>query len=303
MTDHQIFSQKSSFQDASPAWCSLSLRSTPAHTNWMCIVVCVLFSSISLQVMTRQAFADQPTETEIVASPVTGSIWFDDDAGELIPVEVSDQQTDTDNRDSRWTGVSRNKAKPAPAAPAAGANGGFTIARLIGWLMLAGLLVGIVSLLAWVFANSDFDFTPGNVEQSLLTGEQLDRQTRQRMEHLPEALRDTSVNPRAQAERLMESGQYNEAVIYLYGHQLLLLDRVHWLRLARGKTNSRYVRETKRSQPDAGNQLQQTVSAFERAYFGRHEISKDEFQRLWQTNAVLEQEIQAADSVRKPGAA
>ncbi|WP_430454231.1 DUF4129 domain-containing protein [Rhodopirellula europaea] len=302
MIDRRI-SRNQSLPTASPSWHSIHQRSTPAQTNWMCIVACVVFSSISLQPLTHQTFAAQPAAAESVDSPVSGSIWFDEDARELIPVEVSDQQTDTDNRNSRWTGVSTNKAKATPAAPATTPTTGLTIARLFGWLMLAALLIGLVSLLAWVFSNSDFDFTPGNVEQSLLTGEQLDRQTRQRMEHLPEALRDTSVNPRAQAERLMQAGQYNEAVIYLYGHQLLLLDRVHWLRLARGKTNSRYVRETKRSQPDAGNRLQQTVSAFERAYFGRHEISQAEFQRLWETNAVLEQSIQAADSVRKTGAA
>ena len=295
MTDRRI-SRNQSLPNASPILHSIRLLSTPAQTNWMCIVACVVFSSISLQPLTHQTFADQPAAAGSVDSPVSGSIWFDEDAGELIPVEVSDQQTDTDNRNSRWTGVSTNNAKATPAAPATAPTTGLTIARLFGWLMLAALLIGLVSLLAWVFSNSD-------VEQSLLTGEQLDRQTRQRMEHLPEALRDTSVNPRAQAERLMQAGQCNEAVIYLYGHQLLLLDRVHWLRLARGKTNSRYVRETKRSQPDAGNRLQQTVSAFERAYFGRHEISQAEFQRLWETNAVLEQSIQAADSVRKTGAA
>jgi hypothetical protein len=233
-------------------------------------------------------------------SPVSDTVWFDEDTGELLPVEVEDQRTDTENRSSRWTAVSSNTPNPVnPTAPATN----FPFAQLFGWLMLGGLLIGLVSILAWVFANSDFDFTPGNIEQSLLKGENVDRQTRQRMEHLPEALRDTTVNPRSEAERLMQDGQFNEAIIYLYGHQLLLLDRVHWLRLARGKTNSRYVREAKRSQPEAGSRLQETVSAFERAYFGRHDLSQAEFERLWKLNMTLEQDIQNADSVQTPGAA
>ncbi|MEO9590318.1 DUF4129 domain-containing protein [Rhodopirellula bahusiensis] len=270
----------------------------PARAILFCFVVPFLVG-----IVPAPSIAADSSKEANLASPVEGSVWFDEDAGELVPVEVDDQQSENENRDSRWTAVRSNKSRTAPAAPVAATNTGFSFARLFGWLMLGTLLVGLVTLLAWVFTNSDFDFTPGSVEQSLLTGEQLDRQTRQRMEHLPEALRDTSVNPRAQAERLMQAGQYNEAVIYLYGHQLLMLDRVHWLRLARGKTNSRYVRETVRSQPDSGQRLQQTVAAFERAYFGRHDLSQAEFMRLWQSNAKLEQDIQSADSVRKPGAA
>ncbi|KLU04100.1 putative signal peptide and transmembrane protein [Rhodopirellula islandica] len=260
-----------------------------------CVLPCICFS-----VCTPALSAESTTESARV-SPVSDSVWYDDDTGELVPVEVQDQQTDTENRGSRWTAVTSNKSTAATPAPATTTS--FPFAQLFGWLMLGGLLVGLVSMLAWVFANSDFDFHHGSVEQSLLEGDRVDRQTRQRMEHLPEALRDTTVNPRSEAERLMREGQFNEAIIYLYGHQLLLLDRVHWLRLARGKTNSRYVREAKRSQPDTGSRLQHTVAAFERAYFGRHELSQSEFERLWQTNAALEQAIQSADSARQPGAA
>ncbi|WDQ15344.1 DUF4129 domain-containing protein [Rhodopirellula sp. P2] len=260
-----------------------------------CVLPCV-FIGVSASALA----AESPPDAARV-SPVSDSVWYDEDTGDLVPVEVQDKQTDTENRGSRWTAVTSNKSTAATPAPAT--TTGFPFAQLFGWLMLGFLLVGLVSLLAWVFANSDFDFSHGNVEQSLLEGDRVDRQTRQRMEHLPEALRDTTVNPRSEAERLMREGQFNEAIIYLYGHQLLLLDRVHWLRLARGKTNSRYVRETKRSHPNSGTRLQQTVAAFERAYFGRHELSPSEFERLWQLNATLEQEIQSADSVRQPGAA
>ncbi|MFG0264395.1 MAG: DUF4129 domain-containing protein [Rhodopirellula sp. JB055] len=264
------------------------------RTFWLgCFLTCqlVCLSTIAWS-------AETATESSRI-SPVSDSVWFDEETGNLLPVEVEDQRSEAENRASRWTAVTSNKTTAANPAP----HTNFSFARLFGWLMLGGLLIGLVSILAWVFANSDFDFTPGNIEQSLLKGETIDRQTRQRMEQLPEALRDTNVNPRTEAERLMRAGKFNEAIIYLYGHQLLLLDRVHWLRLARGKTNSRYVRETKRSRTETGTRLQQTVSAFERAYFGRHELSQAEFERLWQYNAMLEQEIQAADAVRTPGAA
>lgn len=254
---------------------------------------------ICLLMLPMPASTPSLAATEI-SSPVKDSVWYDSSTGDLVPVEVADQQSDARNRGSRW----QQSAKTKPAATTTtGGNWNFSLAELFGWLMLVVLLVGLVSLLAYVFANSDFEFGQRTIEQTLLTGRELDQQTRQRIEHLPEALRDTSVNPRGEAERLMNVGQYNEAIIYLYGHQLLLLDRVHWLRLTRGKTNNKYIRETRQAHRPSGEKIQQTVRAFERSYFGRHAPTQAEFMALWQNNLTLEQDVQMAASTKSRSAA
>ena len=91
---HRRISRNQSRPYASPILHSIRLLSTPAQTNWICIVACVVFSSISLQPLTHQTFAAQPAAAESVDSPVSGSIWFDEDAGELIPVKVSNHRID-----------------------------------------------------------------------------------------------------------------------------------------------------------------------------------------------------------------
>ena len=50
-----------------------------------------------------------------------------------------------------------------------------------------------------------------------------------------------------EAQRLYRNGDYAQAIIYLFSHQLLQLDRRHWLRLVKGKTNRQYLREVRRS--------------------------------------------------------
>ena len=97
------------------------------------------------------------------------------------------------------------------------------------------------------------------------------------MKHLPAELRRTDVNLRSEAERLMNAGQFDQAIILLFGHQLLLLDHAGLLRLSRGKTNGRYVRETRAADHESADRLRLTATAFERSYFGRHTIAAGEF--------------------------
>jgi hypothetical protein len=64
------------------------------------------------------------------------------------------------------------------------------------------------------------------------------------------------------------------------------------LRLNRGKTNRKYVRETRGADRESAKRLQGTVTAFERSYFGRHVITQSEFADLWRANEELEQTVE-----------
>ncbi len=98
---------------------------------------------------------------------------------------------------------------------------------------------------------------------------------------------------RRNGAELRELLRFDQAIILLFAHQLLLLDRVGILRLNRGKTNGKYVRETRGSDPDLARRLRATVSAFEMSYFGRHDLSRDRFSELWNSNLKLEQAVQS----------
>ncbi|SMP63416.1 protein of unknown function [Neorhodopirellula lusitana] len=241
------------------------------------------------------AFADETAATPAVtpATPtVTDSVWFDSDAGTLMPIELVDERTDTMNRDSRWTPKPPSTPKAAAAPPVttgAGTSwGSLSIGNLFGWLLLGLLMAVLIGALVYVFANSSFDFRSETDQQTLVNHHRLDEQTKQRIAELPAELRDTDVNPRTELERLMQRGDFDRAIIFLFGHQLLLLDRASWLRLSRWKTNRQYVRETQSSQPAAGQLLGKTVDSFEQSYFGRHSLTREQFDVLWNDNLKLE---------------
>ena len=234
--------------------------------------------------------------------PVDGALestpWFDAETEALRPVRVRTIRDDSANRDSRWLPT----AKPIPAsrtaggsAPTAGSGSGLfgsglTPGNLIGWAVLAIMLITVVGILVFIFSKTELDPLAGPARGA--AGAITDEQTIERMKHLPEELRRSGVNLREEAKRLMRLGDFDQAIILLFGHQLLTLDRAGRLRLARGKTNGRYLREVGATDFELADRLGMTVRAFERSYFGRHPLGEAEFRGLWQTNLDIERSVQ-----------
>lgn len=225
--------------------------------------------------------------TEVVVAPPASTTWYDAQTGELRPVSVRTDLPDSKNRDSRW--LPRAAKVSAPAAPgpvAAGGTGGGS--HVVGWMLLAITAAILVGLMLYVFSKVEPDAWGSPRRAAVAGSEGLDQQTLERMQHLPSEVRRTDVNLRDEAERLMNLGRLEEAIVLLFGHQLLLLDRCGILRLARGKTNGRYLRETRSHSQEAHRLLAPTVAAFEASYFGRHAPQAEQFKQLWADNAVLE---------------
>jgi hypothetical protein len=90
------------------------------------------------------------------------------------------------------------------------------------------------------------------------------------------------------------AGRYGEAIVYLFSHQLVQLDKHRRVHLARGKTNRQYLREIGPYSP-LGRLFRQTMVAFEDVFFGHHAIGRtryeacfgrlDEFEALAAENA------------------
>lgn len=213
------------------------------------------------------------------------SVWFDSEQSSILPVEVNLESADSMNRDSRWLpkpNPIKQSNKPAPV------TGGPNISNWLGWLLLLLIAVLAIGLLTWVVSKAE---TPESAQARAHAAGQAklpDRELAERIKHLPAELRRTDVNLRSEAERLMRRGDFDPAIILLFGHQLLLLDQSGMLRLNRGKTNRKYVRETASADPESATCLRATVDAFERSYFGRHSISQAEFVQLWDRNTELE---------------
>ena len=189
-----------------------------------------------------------------------------------LNVEPPAESADSANRRSKWTG---KKA----ASRTRGGGGGRT-ASIFGELLqavgLAALII-FIAVIAWLIARAFLknEVTETKVSKVIETSRDVDK-----VQALPFQLRKPTGNFLAEAERLYAEGNYSEAVIYLYSHLLVELDSHHVIRLAKGKTNRQYLRET-RTRLVLRDILSRTMVAFEDVFFGHHELSRQRFEECW----------------------
>ncbi len=140
------------------------------------------------------------------------------------------------------------------------------------WIVLAILLVGVAYYLvrAYLLRERSGGKSAGHGDEAA--------QTQRRIEALngPTALGDLL----AAAELHYRDGRYREAIICLFGHELVELDKRQLIRLAKGKTNRQYLREL-----GPRRALQQlvgrTVIVFEDVFFGNRPIDRARFESCW----------------------
>jgi hypothetical protein len=112
-----------------------------------------------------------------------------------------------------------------------------------------------------------------------------------RIESLPFHIARPQTNLLAEARRHYLAGDYGEAMIYLFSYKLVQLDKSHFIRLARGKTNRQYLGELRRSLP-LWRILYSAMVAFEDVFFGHHPLSRERFEACWNRLDEFHQLIQ-----------
>jgi hypothetical protein len=165
-----------------------------------------------------------------------------------------------------------------------GGSGGFSLfgsaLQVAGLVLLTLILAAVAALIVWAFLRNESTQTPG--ASIVSASRDVDR-----VEQLPFALKRASGDFLAEARRLAEAGNHSEAIIYLYSHLLVQLDKHHVIRLAKGKTNRQYLRET-RARPVLAGILETTMVAFEDVFFGCHQLEKERFEECHSQIAQLE---------------
>lgn len=143
------------------------------------------------------------------------------------------------------------------------------------WTLMAIALAAIAYLLirAFIMREQRLATRQGNMID--VTGTQADR-----VEHLPVPVRRPAGDLLSEARFHYENGNFRDAIIYLYSHELVELDKQQLIHLARGKTNRQYLREIKARQP-LRELLEQTMVTFEDAFFGRLDIGRERFEACW----------------------
>jgi hypothetical protein len=107
-----------------------------------------------------------------------------------------------------------------------------------------------------------------------------------RVGSLPAELRTKAADPWAEALRLRAVGDYTGAIICLFAHQLLTLDRLHVIRLAPGRTGRQLVRSV--GVTDLREPVAATLRLFESAFYGHRAPTPEAFAAVWSAAEVFE---------------
>lgn len=185
--------------------------------------------------------------------------WYDADTDGLQPVDIVEPWN--------WDWLSRwFSSAPGPM--------NFNWLEWLFW----GVIILVLCLLTWLLIRAFMKSSLAT--ETLLKAEgESPEEERRRIEALPEPARRRTRLLEA-ARRCYQEGDFNEAVIYLFSHQLVCLDKNFLIRLARGKTNRQYLREL--GQRDRLKRMQaDTTVAFEDVFFGGHTIGRERFERCW----------------------
>ncbi len=97
----------------------------------------------------------------------------------------------------------------------------------------------------------------------------------------------------AAARRAYEEGDFSTAIVYLFSHQLIELDRHQCIRLAKGKTNRQYLRELAQ-RADLRMLLSETMVRFERVFFGDQRLDQAAFEDCWRQLPQFQQLVAGA---------
>lgn len=129
-----------------------------------------------------------------------------------------------------------------------------------GWVLAAGLALGLVALLYYWSRRLSAEFAP----ESELAFADIDN---------PDLTGDDAL---LMANKLSQRGDYRSAVRYLYLSLLLLLDERGLLRYDRSKTNREYLRNV-RGSAELSTILTDVVDVFDRTWYGFQPLSSAEY--------------------------
>ncbi len=219
--------------------------------------------------------------------------WYDPDEDAAVPMEMQHREVDEANRQSRWNpkpkqGPAATPAAPAPGTPPATAPGGGWSGLgggMFGYIMIGWICAGILIVLIYVLVNRS---AKAIVERTSDSEEENEAENiAAKLEQLPIKVASGHKDLLGEALRLAKNGQLDQAIVYLFGHTLIQLDRQHRIRLAQGKTNRQYLREV-----GSGSELyaptNDIVTTFEASYFGGHTPEPTQFELCVQRFRELE---------------
>ena len=147
-----------------------------------------------------------------------------------------------------------------------------SLLQVLGWTAVVLLAAAVVYFVVRAILQRERRKSGGDEEEPAGGAD--------RVESLPLPVNARHLDLLAEAKRCREQGDYGRAIIFLFSHQLLQLDKNGRIHLARGKTNRQYLREI-RPWPALGGLVEQTTLMFEDVFFGHHPLERPAFEACW----------------------
>ncbi|MBL8827957.1 MAG: DUF4129 domain-containing protein [Planctomycetaceae bacterium] len=156
--------------------------------------------------------------------------------------------------------------------------------RLLTWLLFAALLTWIIYKLCQTYLRRE-------ASQATWASNELDSAD-DRIEHeaLPLPTNEHWGDLLDRARQFFEQGNYRQAMIYLFSHQLVELNRQQVIHLSKGKTNRQYLREVRR-QSTLAPLFERSIETFELAFFGNAALSREQFESVWRSQGEFQQQL------------
>jgi hypothetical protein len=194
--------------------------------------------------------------------------WYDPASGSARPVWPPG------DFDSTWLGRLLRRIErwlngfSGPRLPRVGSAGDLIV---IGLVLLALTILLVVLIELWR------RYRPTGVDLDL--GGAARDGSMAHIEGLPEGVRPGVDDPWAEAQRRRERGDHAGAIVCLFAHQLLTLDRLGLVRLAPGRTARQLVRSIADRALRAD--VEPTLRLFEAVYYGHRTPSAEKFEAAW----------------------
>ena len=161
--------------------------------------------------------------------------WYDADQDKLQRIEVEPNEDD-ENRHSQWAATDSSPAKSKRRDWSLLA----TILQTLAWIALALFLGFLIWVLVWAARRADFAGASSvHVAETVAAGQS-------RIEDLPLPVSRQYRDLLSAAGAFFEAGDLGKAIIYMFAHQLVELDKYHLIQLSKGKTNRQYLKELQR---------------------------------------------------------
>lgn len=164
------------------------------------------------------------------------------------------------------------------------------LVNIFFWCFVSLIFVALIIFVIWALMRQG---SPGRRRSELRLKEKTGTDA-ERIENLPFDMIKPGTDLLAAAQEAYRRGDYRQAIVYLYSHMLVQLDKYSWIHLAKGKTNRQYLMEVRRDR-ELVVPLERVMIAFEDVFFGDLDLKESEVEGCWNSLEDFQKRVAQRD--------